>query len=845
MTEKILKQLGMTAMFIAMTVNMAISCIDANELDTRLDHLEEDVSYLEQTISEINGNIIAASKFTTENLYIVKLTDNGTGYTLKISDGTEITITDGLSAPGIVPLISIDKDGNWICSTDDGETYSIIKGSENIMSEAGVTPVVKVNGQGYWIISMDGGKTYSELLGDDRKPLSAIDGALTGRTSRYFKDVVYDKDKGILSLTFKDGRQVSLPVVETFFIKVAGYISGDNILLNQTRQFKVELSDVADAIIRVPDGWRAVLTEETLEVTAPISGEEGEYRIDIILTSTEGLILHESLTFALTAKAIDPNNCKEFNDFVAGNSENMLLDFSYAGYMHGESAPAEASTFGYTVYDVTDYGAVPGDGKSDREAFMACVEAATGKKFATDGVYSTLDHLEKANAIIYFPEGEFILHTAEDEPTYSGDTRYGSTIQIRCGNIILRGAGRDKTVLVMQDPNHPLNNNLYSSPIMLDFKHNSGIGSLANGISINTPVTANADKGEFSVTLENTDGLNEGTWVCLTMENDDPACVAKELQDCGYAADITSGHDLHNNGVKVYEYHQVRKVDGNVVTFHEPLHHEIDITYTNLTKGYNWCVKSYPHYENVGIEDLTFKGNCKTTFVHHGSWEDDGAYKPLGMTRLVNSWLRRVRFTSVSEACSIINCSNVSVYDVVIDGNRGHSSIRSQASTRVFIGAVADISGDKAEGQFHATGVSKHSIGTVLWRNVWGNDACFEAHATQPRATLIDCCKGGWLKYHQGGDENQTPNHLSDLIVWNFCATATYDGTFNWWDNGSPSWKFLPPVVAGFHGEPTLFDEKQMKACISNGIPVNPESLYEAQLKERCGSVPAWLNSLK
>ena len=248
----------------------------------------------------------------------------------------------------------------------------------------------------------------------------------------------------------------------------------------------------------------------------------------------------------------------------------------------------------------------------------------------------------------------------------------------------------------------------------------------------------------------------------------------------------------------------------------------------------------------MGIEDLTFKGNCKTPFVHHGSWEDDGAYKPLGMTRLVNSWLRRVRFTSVSEACSIVNSSNVSVYDVVIDGNRGHASVRSQASTRVFIGAVVDVSGENGgQGQYHTVGVSKHSIGTVLWRNVWGSDACFEAHATQPRATLIDCCKGGWQKYHQGGDENQTPNHLSDLTIWNFCSTTSFDGTFSWWDHGNPSWKFLPPVVIGFHGEPASFEEDQMKSCISNGIPVNPESLYEAQLKERCGNVPAWLNSLK
>ena len=87
------------------------------------------------------------------------------------------------------------------------------------------------------------------------------------------------------------------------------------------------------------------------------------------------------------------------------NRKDLILDFSYAGYMHGESAPLEASAWGYKVYDVTSYGAVPNDGKSDREAFLACVEAATGQKFAQSDKSLTLGHKEKANAIIYFPEG--------------------------------------------------------------------------------------------------------------------------------------------------------------------------------------------------------------------------------------------------------------------------------------------------------------------------------------------------------------------------------------------------------------------------------------------------------
>ena len=74
-------------------------------------------------------------------------------------------------------------------------------------------------------------------------------------------------------------------------------------------------------------------------------------------------------------------------------------------------------------------------------------------------------------------------------------------------------------------------------------------------------------------------------------------------------------------------------------------------------------------------------------------------------------------------------------------------------------------------GQFHGCGVAKPSIGTVIWNVTWGDDACFESHATQPRATLLDMCRGAFLYNHQGGALAQLPNHLDDLVIWNMDAT--------------------------------------------------------------------------
>lgn len=496
-----------------------------------------------------------------------------------------------------------------------------------------------------------------------------------------------------------------------------------------------------------------------------------------------------------------------------------LVDYSYAGYSRSESAPQEGVPEGYEVYDVTDYGAVPDDGISDREAFLNTLKAALKTDYRTDGNgWTVFGHKEKANAVVYFPEGEFILHNTEDD--VNGQS---TPIQIRSGHLIIRGAGRDKTTIMMQAPNLPRDpSELYSSPEMLILKHNSGTSPL----TVKAEVTEDSAKGDHTIKVSSAASLHEGQWICLHVKNNDPDFVTSQV----YPYEADEDWTISKDGVIVMDYHRIRSIEGNAVTFHEPL-------LTEVKAEYGWELLEYPHYEHIGIEDLTFKGCAKADFSHHASWEDDGGYKPLCMQRVTDSWLRRVRFVSTSEACSIINSANVSAYDILMEGNRGHSAIRSQASSRVLIAATHDRTSE-GKGNFHGVGVSKHSIGTVLWRNTWGNDSCFESHANQPRATLIDCCSGGWHRGHMGGNHNEAPHHLSDLVIWNFKATEISETDFPWWD--TPSWKFLPPVIAGFEGN-VHFPLDQATITDTEGIG----SLFEHQLQKRLGHIPGWITELK
>lgn len=84
-------------------------------------------------------------------------------------------------------------------------------------------------------------------------------------------------------------------------------------------------------------GWNVRLEEEKLIVT-PLSGvtKDKEETIKIVLTSPKNYIRIVSMK----VKALLPGiGTPAWNEFVQKSEKNVLLDFSYAGYMHGESAP--------------------------------------------------------------------------------------------------------------------------------------------------------------------------------------------------------------------------------------------------------------------------------------------------------------------------------------------------------------------------------------------------------------------------------------------------------------------------------------------------------------------------
>lgn len=812
----------------AMILVLTYSCEDISRIESQIEDLENRVANLEAAIADINNNTISVRALLKESIAILGVTQKTDGYTIELSNGNTLEIVDGLNARGQMPIIGVNEKLEWVISTDNGETFNKIENT-TVTPGAAMTPQVRVNADGDWEISTDDGKTWSLILDKHKRPISATDGKDVAGVKTFFTEIIFNENSGCLDLTLADGRCVRLMIEESFLFEVIGHQEKETILPGETKTYKVNTKDIEEVAIKVPEGWKATYADNELSVTSPESAEEGLYEITLIAVSGKGYIKYNKVMLTLEEVKHTEGQVQEWIDYIYGRTTNVLLDFSHAGYKRGEEAPGDVTKMGYRTYNITNpkYGAKPNDGKSDREAFLKVLEEIFGTPVIDANNCISFPHKQEANAVIYFPEGEYILHTEED------DNSAGSqSILIRAGHFALKGDGRGKTKLIMASPMLPTDPNiLYSSPDLLQLKHNSSFRSFA----VPATVTKDSPKGSFKVTVSSTASLSSGDWVCLHVKNNGSEFVAEEVAP--YSA--PSHWEIAKSGVEVIDYHQIKEIRGNDVIFHEPLHHAVNA-------AMNWEIKEYPHYENVGVEDLTFVGNAKDDFEHHGSWEDDGAYKPISFNRVTDSWIRRVGFESVSEACSIINSANVSAYDIEMTGRRGHAAVRSQASSRVLIAATIDKTSDGA-GNWHGVGVSRQSIGTVLWRNTWGDDSCFESHSTQPRATLIDCCIGGWHRSHQGGDSNLAPNHLADLTIWNFNATKVSESSFVWWGSKSePWWKFLPPIIVGFQSsESVTFNPDQTKVISSHNMKPDPESLYEAQLKHRLGYIPGWLNELK
>lgn len=486
------------------------------------------------------------------------------------------------------------------------------------------------------------------------------------------------------------------------------------------------------------------------------------------------------------------------------SAAGILTDFSYAGYQRGEKPIPDVQA---PVFRVTDFGAIPNDGRSDEGPIRAALEAAQ----------------KAGGGVVLFPSGRFDVWMERD---------HVRPIVITSPNIVLRGAGSSKGGTLIRAHHSAFKPGQYrvseadlnKIPYLFMFQ-TSGMERAAEAKAPKARLGADAKRASFEIPVDSVAGFKPGDWIQVTAKSLElnaqllaglmPEATWRRLRD----------------GLSICESHQIEAVTGNHLLLRQPM-------LLNIPQTAGAQVSTRRVIENVGVEDLAIQGSWRTPFFHHRGMLDDEGWDGILFDGVANGWVRRCSFLNMNSGIYLKGAIQCSLLQNRFSGTPGHynAAARSDSSFNLL-----GLSQDTA-GQLHAASTGNRSAGTTVWRWKLLPDQSIDSHGNAPYATLIDRVDGGTMT-ESGGPEVAFPNHLRWMVFWNFSFNGTgRKQPIAFW-GAKPC--FVKPLFVGLHGQRVVFDQGTLEADEHQGAPVEPESLYEAQLELRLGVLPPWIGQEK
>ena len=376
---------------------------------------------------------------------------------------------------------------------------------------------------------------------------------------------------------------------------------------------------------------------------------------------------HRIWTEFKTAREADNLNGKPGDNLKGA----QILDFSYAGFEHGEEGipPASGRTF-----DVTTFGAIPDDLKDDRPAVKLAIEAATAWRN---------EQTDDAMAIVFFPPGTF--HLSEVEHEYD-------TLKIEGDYIVIKGSGSGgplKTVLDVKFSPAPADAaaNAGRRSFLLDWRvKTKSLFSFqrnpprSKGTVAVTYITANAKKGDMEIYVNDSSKIRDaantdhsqhadpvkrtGAGGQIWLKLNEPHAANSRLLDGlpvdskwhvdNYLQDGLSGpKGMPAPGMPVKERHQVDEVPTgkNMIRLNEPL-------MCDIYEADGWSVGLDGLTPGWGVEDLcldggwdegnTFLDESTGEFSHHYNWVSDLGWQMISFEYGYQPYVRRTLIKDVT-----------------------------------------------------------------------------------------------------------------------------------------------------------------------------------------------------
>lgn len=275
----------------------------------------------------------------------------------------------------------------------------------------------------------------------------------------------------------------------------------------------------------------------------------------------------------------------------------FLHDFSYAGYHAGErEIPISTSN----IIDVTT---APFNADS------------SGANDATSAIQNALDSAGKAGGgVVYLPQGIYKISTGDSYALW-----------IRYSNVVLRGAGKDKTFIYNESYS------IRSKSIILIKPQSGGDWYTPEG---NTEkLTQDVKTQDTIIAVENGNKYKTGDWIVLTSN-----------VTAGFIADHKMTGLWNTSLPGVAFYRQIKTISGNNIQL------DVPVRYYLKTRDNARIYLLNKHLQECGIENLSI-GNRENPLSGWGSTDfsvsGTGAYnihasQLVSFYFTVNSWMKNV-----------------------------------------------------------------------------------------------------------------------------------------------------------------------------------------------------------
>lgn len=306
------------------------ACFDDSALKDSIDDLNGRVEALEDFRDQVQSEIDALQDIVAKlqsQVTVNSVEQNSDGsYTIRFSDGTSATISDGqdgMTPPTIIVILGEDGEYYWGYENPDGSEEFLLDDQGNKIKVTADAPQVRINPQtGNWEISTDGGNTWED----------------TGMPSEGTGDSLFlsvEEDDDYVYIELRNGEIITLPKTKELVFAIENDEQTLYFDRDESMKFDYTLSGHQTVTITKPDGWRAAIDGGKFVITAPAAGNEyAEFagKVSVILTASNGqsFVAEQQVSLHPVSDIDLWKNTASFNAALAGSGADVFYKASDA-----------------------------------------------------------------------------------------------------------------------------------------------------------------------------------------------------------------------------------------------------------------------------------------------------------------------------------------------------------------------------------------------------------------------------------------------------------------------------------------------------------------------------------